>query len=334
MTPNGRPAELAYYTVTDAAFFPGAVALLNSVRLAGDASPFVVVDCGLTDHQRRRLAPHATLVPMQRGLHPQLQKATGPLAHPAEIMVVVDADILITRSLEGLVVEAAAGGVVAFDDKYYPDRSFEEWTALGLGAPRAQRYVNSGLLVFSAAFAREFLPPFVELQQRLDMSRAQVGGADDSSPFYFPDQDILNAMLSTRFDGRVARMSHALAPVPPFAGIKPIDGRTLRCAYADGAEPYALHHILKKPWLASIEANLYSELFTRAVTASDAPIHLGTRELPLRLTDSRLAAADRWRVALKYGFERRFRGKLGVRPALERRLQRLRHRDGGAPTRI
>ena len=212
--------DLAYYTVADAPFFPGVVALLNSLRSVGETATLFVVDCGLTQSQRERLSAHATIVPMHKALHPQLQKGTGPLAHPAEIMAVIDADILITRPLTPLFEDAARGQVVAFEDDYFRDRFFPEWASLGLGEPRQERYVNSGLLIFSAETASELLPLFVALQERLHPSECSFGGAQHGDPFYFADQDILNAMLGTQYYGRAARLDYRLAPTPPFAGIE------------------------------------------------------------------------------------------------------------------
>src|SRR5262245_13173902 len=112
---DSRP-EVAYYTIADAPFFPGLVALMNSLRLVGEEAPLYVVDCGLTSTQRQRLSHHVIFVPPHRSLHPVLQKATGPIAHPARIMVVIDSDILVTRPLTPLFEDAARGNVVAVED--------------------------------------------------------------------------------------------------------------------------------------------------------------------------------------------------------------------------
>ena len=44
---------------------------------------------------------------------------------------------------------------------------------------------------------------------------------------------------------------------------KILDEATLRCAYDDGVEPYALHHVARKPWLAATRWNVYSRLVAR-----------------------------------------------------------------------
>ena len=49
-----RP-DTTFFTVADERFFPGAVCLLNSLRLSGNDAELVILDAGLTDAQRRRL---------------------------------------------------------------------------------------------------------------------------------------------------------------------------------------------------------------------------------------------------------------------------------------
>src|SRR5215210_2489608 len=129
---HGR-RKLAYYTIADASFYVGVVGLMRSLRTAGDDAPIFVVDCGLSASQRARLVDFATIVPSEPGLHPVLQKATGPLAFPAEVMVLIDADILVVRSLAELHQHAANGRLVAFQDGHHSDRWFEQWSSLGAG---------------------------------------------------------------------------------------------------------------------------------------------------------------------------------------------------------
>jgi hypothetical protein len=313
--------DVAYYTVADSSFFPGAVALLNSLRRVGEQAPLYVVDCGLTAEQRKRLSTRATVVPRHEDLHPQLQKATGPLAHPAKIMVFIDADILVTRPLAPLLAEAEAGQIVAFRDIGNPDRFFEEWSSPELGQAQRRPYVNSGFFAFSWDTARELLPLFVELQGAVDMSATyhyHGRGGSPSHPTYFPDQDVLNALLCTRFDGRVTRLEGRLAPFPPFDGVRLIDGDKTLCVYPDGVAPFALHHISRKPWLAPLQANAYSRLFTVLVTDPRTCVQLDRRELPLRLTNRPFASVDRWRASMQFAARQRLRGKLHIRPKIAR----------------
>ena len=89
----------AFYCVADERYFLGAVGMINSLRVLGHDEPVFVLDCGLTDEQRELLAPHATLVAAPRDAPPWLLKTIAPLRHPAEVMVLIDADIIVTRSL-------------------------------------------------------------------------------------------------------------------------------------------------------------------------------------------------------------------------------------------
>ena len=185
--------------------------------------------------------------------------------------------------------------------------------------------MNSGLFAFSWETARQFLPLFSELQWTVDLETTFVLGGSESHPHYFADQDLLNALLCTRFDGRVARLERRLAPFPPFDSVELAYGDRTLCTYADGVAPFALHHTGRKPWLAPVPANAYSRLFTMLVTDRQACLPIDPRELPLRLTNRPLARVDRWRVSKQHAARKRLRGKLGVRP----RIARLRGRIAG-----
>ena len=316
---NSATTRLAYYTAANASHYPGLIALLNSIRLVGERAPIFVVDCGFTERQRQALSPHVTLVPAQNDLHPTLQKATAPLAYKAQCMVLLDADIIVTRSLEPLVETANSGSVVTFVDSTEPHRFFSEWSVLGLGNPRRQPYVNAGNLILSSSTASELLPLLVDLQTRLDIENSFVGtGGDSSNPFFYADQDVLNALLMTSFEGRVSRLEGRLAPHPPFAGLRVVDAETLSCRYADGTAPYLLHHVAYKPWLMQLKPTPYSELFLRALNGSQIPLRIADDELPLRFRSGLLGAVERRRLEIRYAATTRLRRQLQPRPRLER----------------
>ena len=73
--------------------------MVNSLRVHGHSDPVYVLDCGLDPDQRDLLAPHATLVPAPSEAPPWLLKTVAPLRHPAEVMVLIDADMIVTRPL-------------------------------------------------------------------------------------------------------------------------------------------------------------------------------------------------------------------------------------------
>ena len=104
----GALPPAAFYCVSSEMFFLGAVALINSLRLVGHREPVFVLDCGLTPTQRELLSADATVVPAPGPTTPFLLKTVAPLRHPAEVMVLIDADIIVTRSL-GELIDRAVG---------------------------------------------------------------------------------------------------------------------------------------------------------------------------------------------------------------------------------
>src|ERR671928_510778 len=89
------PTGPTYYTIATAPFFPGLVALLNSLRLSGNDGELVVLDRGLQPGQRARLERHARVVdlPSDEGAHPQFLKAYAHVLEPRGVVVVIDSDI-------------------------------------------------------------------------------------------------------------------------------------------------------------------------------------------------------------------------------------------------
>jgi hypothetical protein len=313
----------AFYCVCDADHFIGAVALLNSVRLVGHDEPFVIVDCGLARWQRARLERVATLVSPEEELPPMLLKAVGPLAHPADVMVVLDADVIVTRPLYELMDAAATDQIVAFANNN-PDRFFPEWGDLfGVGNPRRQTYVASGHLFVSRSLGERFFPLFHETQRRLDVQQTLLGNrglittVTPSDPFYYPDMDALNALLSTCMrPHELLAVEYRLAPHAPFDGVELVDARTLTCTYEDGTEPLILHHVLSKPWLVPTRRNPYSLLLPRLLLGDDVELRLEPKDVPRRLRFGALAEVDRVRSDVQAFLRRYLRGRLGIRPRM------------------
>jgi hypothetical protein len=302
--------QAAFYCVADSSYFLGAVGMLNSLRLLGHREPAFILDCGLTAAQRELLAPHARLVAGPTDVPPCLLKTIAPLREPAQVMVLIDADIVATRSLAELIERASGGHVITLKDG--EDRYFPEWgDLLGTEAPRRQPYVSSSLVILGGPPGLEVARLMDELGTKLDLRgtpfatrvpdreafRGDYAPAADSHPFFFPEQDLLNAILAAKLDsGQVEVLDRRLEPTPPFAGVRVIDEMTLRCAYRDGTEPYALHHFAVKPWLEPARHGPYSRLLRRLLTGDDVPIRINERELPLRLRSGVRAWLDRKRV--------------------------------------
>ncbi|WP_367319417.1 hypothetical protein [Streptomyces sp. HUAS ZL42] len=311
--------SVAFYTVSDRRYFLGLVGLLNSLRLMGHDEPVVVVDAGLTTEQRQLLTGHVTLLPAPSDTVSYYLFPVGPMRLPADVMVVIDADIIVTRPLTSLVQDARDGRIVAFVDPL-KDRFHPEWqTALGLGPLRRHPYLNAGMLAFPESLGDRLLPMLTQAQQTVDVRQTKYGGAKELTPFYFGDQDMINALLASRFtEEESALLEHRLAPHPPFPGLRCVDERRLLCRYPDGTEPFVLHHITAKPWLRATASNVYSRLLSRLLLAPDVALRLEPQQVPLRLRHGRLASVDRARADLADGIreELLWMHRLGIRTRL------------------
>jgi hypothetical protein len=334
---NSAPAEVesasklpcAFYSVADSRFFVGAVALLNSLRLAGHEEPIFIVDTGLTLEQRRTLADHVTLIPAPRDEPSVFLTPLGPSIHHSEVQVLIDADIIVTQPLTEFIEAAKSGRVVAFiEPKPTHDRSFREWASrLGLPQLRRQPYLNAGQLFVPESLGLRLYPLWTEAQKKVKLAETRYGKARLSDPFYFADQDVLNAILAARFEpAELMLAEHRLAPHYPFPGLHLVDATRLACRYADGTEPFLLHHILAKPWLKATRTTVYSQLLSRLLLAPDVALQLQPRHLPLRLREGKWAAADRRRAhlqALIYAHSRRQLGRFGIRTRIADRRPRM-----------
>ena len=280
MKPNETTS--AFYAVADSAYFVGLVAMINSLRLVGHDEPIYITDCGLSESQARQLADHVTFVDGP-ALAPHLAKTVAPLAHPADVMVLIDTDMIVTRHLGELLEEARAGKVLAFTDEI-ADRYDERWaTLLGLGPIRRQPYVNSGLILAGRAIGKTVLEQLAAGCALVDMEQTIIGKGTSEYPFFYPDQDILNAVMGTFPPAQVGILDHRLAPFPAFAGLADVDEATLACSYRDGVRPYVLHHILEKPWSSPTRSDIYSRLLSRLLVEPDVALVLPRRDVPLRL---------------------------------------------------
>jgi hypothetical protein len=277
--------RLAFYCMSSDEYFPGAVALINSLRLQGHRDPVYVLDCGLSDPHREALSTQATIVEGPSGLPPYLLKTFAPSRHPAETMVLIDVDMVVTRPLGSMLAQSPAGGLLAFKDNI--DRFVTEWAELlGRDDARETPYVSSGLVVLAGEKGREVLELWNEHIAAPEYERSWFGRRETDYPWLFLDQDVLNAVISTTLgDDELAVLDKRLAPHQPYRGLRLRDARRLRCAYRDGTEPYVLHQYLDKPWLEPMYHGIYSKLLSRLWLGDDVALRLPRDEIPLRMRD-------------------------------------------------
>jgi hypothetical protein len=307
----------AFYSVSGRDFFPGVVALVNSLRLHGHDDPIFVLDCGLDPDQRALLAREANIVPASEDSPPSLQKLVAPLAHPAEVMVLLDADVIVTRPLGELIASSREGRLVAFENESH--RYFAEWgELLGIGPVRESPYLMSSALLFSHGVAERVMSLAAEKQAALQLGPTWLGdgaAAGQAEPFFYADQDVLNAVVGARLEPEeVVACEGRLSAIPPFAGLRIADSARLRCEYADGARPYLLHHFFRKPWLSRMRSNVYSRLLTRLLCGPDVALRPGPETLPLRLRRGAAAALARTTVDLGVGGPAALRRRFGGGP--------------------
>jgi hypothetical protein len=305
----GALPSASFYCVSSGEYFLGAVGMINSLRLLDHLEPIFVLDCGLSPAQRKLLSQEATLVPAPGDTTPFLLKTVAPLRHPAEVMVLVDADIIVTRPLTELIERASEGRVVAVEHRM--DRFFPEWgDLLGLTSSRHRQYVSSSLVLAGGQLGRRVVRLMDGAQDRLEIERTPyagelpdfdfVGGTfsvtESDHPFFFADQDVLNAVLSAEVEPqRVDALDRRLEAAVPFTGLRVVDEKTLRCVYEDGTEPYAVHHIFPvKPWIEPTMSGVYKQLLLRLLLGRDVAIRVPQRDLPLHLQPGAIAGAKRW----------------------------------------
>jgi len=288
---------VTYYTVSDAGFFPGTVAMLNSLRLTGNDGELVIVDGGLSEDQRARLAPHARVErpPADAAGRGHMLKPSIAGLHRDGVAVHLDSDIVVAGSLADVLERAAAGTVCVCPD--HPDgldRSFPEWAGIfALEAPlRPRTYVNAGFFAVGGELAARLLARWAEATGRLDGRPAARTAAD---PTWDTDQDALNALLMSEVaDDQVVDLPDMVIP-PELYRVKLVDRESAACTL-DGRRLRLVHYTgLPKPWSrrgwTRSRGDAYTRLLPRLLFGADVPLRLDPDEVPPWLRASRLGAA-------------------------------------------
>jgi hypothetical protein len=295
-------AAATFYTVSDAGFFPGTVALLNSLRLSGHREDLVILDNGLTPGQRRRLAEHTTVVDRPAGLtgsayfakpYPFVLGATGTA-------VLIDSDMIVAQSLARPLALAAEGKICLFPDPPVDrGRWFAEWEeGFELSAPpRHQTYLNAGFVALSIQQWPHLLERWSTACSRIPPDRHFTR---ENQPFRDGDQDALNAILMSEIDATSIE-------VLPEWGELYADGQDATIAdeerlicLRDGKAASILHHSgRRKVWQPGGRACLsagepYVRLLPRVLFGDDVVLRLKRDDVPWWLlpgTATRVAVA-------------------------------------------
>ncbi len=283
--------EVTFYTIGDARYFLGVVGLLNSLRLTGHEQKIVVLDCGLTPKQRDLLSPHCTLFQMPRELatNPTQFKAFPYLLQPQGTVVIIDSDMLVVRSLQGLLEMGKQGKICVFPDLGI-NRSCAEWQeffALS-SPPRKQGYVNAGLIVFSTKHWSNLLQRWWQACERTFSHPTLYEGASHTSPCVAGDQDALNAILASEYPIEALAIQSKYEEIFGrfLRQVRIVNLQALACKY--GQHDITILHSNggPKPWEAKTVKSLlrrfaYVKLLRRLLTGTDVPIKVPTEDLAM-----------------------------------------------------
>jgi hypothetical protein len=285
--------EVRFYTQANSRFFLATVAMLESLRISGNSAPAFVLDDGLRPGERERLAAMAEVLERPARateLHPRQMKATADLFWSAGVVVLLDADMILTAPLADLIEQARAGKIAVHPDhERNAHRQFQEWVkGFDLHAPlRPQRYVNCTPLAISL----DRWPDFFARWRRACLSLPpDWPNQGFDGPFGLPAQDAMNALLMSEIPsdaiwiGAYERTVHA----DGLPKVDIVDARSLACRYR-GATPIVLHFGLDpKPWEHAgwrriRTGDAYVRLLRRLLFDPDARIPIRAGEVPLWL---------------------------------------------------
>jgi hypothetical protein len=283
--------EITFYTIGDARYFLGVVSLLNSLRLTGHAQKIVVLDCGLTPKQRDLLSPHCTLfqMPTELAPHPTQLKAFPYLLRPQGTAVIIDSDMLVVRSLQGLLEMGKQGKICVFPDLGI-NRSCAEWQeffALS-SPPRRQNYLNSGFIVFSTKHWPNLLERWWQACERTFSYVPDYDAPAGNNPCAAPDQDALNAILASEYPTEALAIQSQYEEIYGrfLRQVRIVNLQTLACKY--GQHDITILHSIRspKPWEAKTVKSLlrrfaYVKLLRRLLTGTDVLIKVPTEDLPM-----------------------------------------------------
>jgi len=280
-----------FFTLSDANFFFGTVALLNSLRLTGHDDELVVLDCGLTTDQRRVLdGAGVTLVESLDQERAYFLKPYPATLKPDGIVVIIDSDMVVVDSLRRVLARADEGEVCIYPD--HPTdlrRWFEEWQDIfELRAPlRRQTYMNAGFMAVSSERWLWLVERWRELCLRLPSQTAELGHPEALAQ---RDQDALNALLMSEV---TEQDLHLLPGYELDLRKVVIADRTSLVCVADGRRQPILHLALSPKvfqrggWRRVGMNTAYVRLMPRLLFEPDVALRLSPEDVPLWLRPGR-----------------------------------------------
>jgi hypothetical protein len=295
------------FTVSDADFFAGTVALLNSLHRNADGLPLTVLDRGLTAVQRRLLEPHCEIVTGGRDREGYLAKLEAPLRSSADPVVLVDSDVVIVDSIAEPLAAAERGSLFAFREPLGGQRWFAEWSDLfALRAPlRPGPTLNTGFVVLSPARLPSLLPRWAELCEIIAARAAatswtEVRGTRDD-PLWLVDEDACNALLLSEMPDGSATIGpdHGMVMAPrDLAETVVVDRDRWRCEWR-GRPVTLLHGVgLRKPWqpaaVREVRRTAYLGALRRFLTGPDLAVRVPEQELVPWLRTGARGTSVRW----------------------------------------
>jgi hypothetical protein len=324
-------APVRFCTLADARYFPGLVALVNSLRLQGHREPITVLDLGLTPEQRRALSAECDVVPPPSAAtrHPWLLEPRACMVRSADIVVYIDADVIVTAPLDELIESARNGRIAVVADERV-DRWFAEWESVfGLSAPpRRQTYINAGFVAVSTTRFPELLARWVACCERIVSWPTILDGVDPlSSPAALSSQDALNALLMSEVGHEAIDLQPTWAQAQGTSELsrtRVVDVHTLSCRF-DNHPTTMLHSWgTRKPWhrdaARDMHRTAYLVCLRRLLTQPEVAVPIRASEVPIWLRPGPVATAVLWSlIALRRPARRTV--------ALLRRVQRRVRRD-------
>lgn len=289
--------------------------MLNSVRLTGHDYPIVALDAGLDREQRRALEQHCEVVtlPATADLAPTLWKPFAATLCPSGVVVFLDGDMIVTRSIEPLVEQAERGEICAVLDPG-PNRWMAEWQEIfELQSPlRREPYVNCGLLVFSTEKWPGLLQRWWRACRQIPSERVVAGtnplsrdrprrairrwlGGENPDMGKMPvgagDQDAFNALLMSEIPAGAVTVGSpdCEAFVWDLRAVRVQDTASLNCEHKGQALTILHYNGDTKPWewqswnSMSMRDSPYISVFKRVTQSQDVPLRLLRRSVPVWL---------------------------------------------------